>query len=237
MNEWDAGAVLTIDMAQTIGYMQIVPTNNTQFSKVLLKVPTREVVGVLGNGGNMKRKMLYIAPVIAALVFGMGGSSQAQTTGSSGTSSTTLPTNSFLPAGQQPNASPESGTLCLYNAPSPEKLESGAGDGYEVDGTVEFSCMGGSVYDVRFYGCIQHSKDGSTDWANDDDSCEPAGGYLYENGDAVTEADTGYVHVCISNTNPWYYRTHFEITGYYTDDSEPFNTGYQVSEGNLHTDC
>ena len=127
-------------------------------------------------------------------------------------------------------------TVCVNQPDTPQRIEGGDGDGYEVIGGIEFSCSGGSISGLRFFGCLQHSKDDYSNWANDQDSCAPLSGSLYANGGIVTHGDFGFAHTCIAPKNPWFYRTHYFITGYFTDTGAYFNSGYHVSPS-LSTTC
>jgi hypothetical protein len=132
------------------------------------------------------------------------------------------------PAAAVPN-SPQAGTLCAYNDDGIQKIYNGFE--YEVIDGAHFSCTGGAVEVVRFFGCIEHSPNGTTNWAADTDSCTPPWptGDLYANGNAVSSGDWGYAHACVPNGGYWHYRLHFRITGYFANNLQPFDTGRPVA--------
>ena len=125
--------------------------------------------------------------------------------------------------GRQPNAT----EICDYGAGGPGEEEV-LGQRL-VTATATLTCSGGDAKDVRFYGCIQHSMNGTTAWGNDLDSCTPAGGDLYAHGNAVKSADWNYIHDCVAHGLMWHYRLRYRITGVFTLTGGPFDTNYQLS--------
>jgi len=125
------------------------------------------------------------------------------------------------------SAGPSVTELCEYNATVPEREDLAGPGTYFIAATATLSCTNGGITDLRFFGCIQHSKVGSGVWGDDKDSCTSADGDLYGGGAFTDDADWNYIHDCVPNPDvKWAYRLHYAETGIFSATGGEFDSGY-----------